>query len=361
MSRDTLRVGATLATIPRTDEACAIADMGRAASHDGSAAAQDAAGQSAAPRAAATHTRSATTLENEQVIRRASVPRFRSAVDLVGLDVCVKDRAGRFVPGLTARDFLIAEDNVLQRVAFFSSDDRSPLAVTLLIDRSASMTGTRLERATSAGLAFLQSLRSDDLVEVLAFNQRVDRPLPLSGDRIEAERALREITAEGTTGLFEAVLVGLRDLALARRQRTDYRFAMVVLSDGENTSSRLSIDDVLEDVQRSGVLIYSVSLHVDEKGRALPPLHQLSQLAYNTGGRIVSIQSLDQLAPLYQEIAAALRHLYRVGYHSSNTVRNGEWRRVVVQVVNDRDARVRTRPGYFAPREAAYPAVGERP
>ena len=286
-----------------------------------------------------------------QADSRAVAPRFRSGVGIVALDVCVKDREGMFIAGLAAEDFLILENNAPQKVALFSPEGRVPLAVALLIDRSASMAGTPLERAKAAGVAFVRSLSAEDLVEVVAFNERADRRLALSTDRAAAEAALDDLSASGSTGLLEAVLVALRDLGRAeQRLMTTYRYAIVLLSDGEDTSSRLPFEDVLEDVRRSGVLVYGISLRLDEKGRTLPPRHELSQLVNDSGGRAIAIDNLQQLAPVYEEIAAELRHLYRLGYVPTNQARDGAWRRVSVRLPGSQDARVRTRAGYYAPR-----------
>lgn len=290
--------------------------------------------------------------EEARTAQRTTPSLFRSGVDVVALDVCVKDRQGRLIPGLGPDDFIVLENNTPQELALFSPEGQVPLAVALLIDRSASMAGTRLEQAKAAGVAFLRSVSPEDLVEVIAFNERADRRFPLGTVGLEADQALADLSATGATGMFEAVLVALRDLAQAqRREATEYRYAIVVLSDGEDTISRLPFDDVLADVRRSGVIVYGISLRFDEKGRALPPLHELSQLANDSGGRVVSISGLEQLAPVYQEIAAELRHLYRLGYAPSNSQRDGAWRRISVRVLDNRDARVRTRAGYYAPRE----------
>lgn len=280
---------------------------------------------------------------------------------MVALDVCVKDRQGHPISGLAADDFLILDQSAPQKVAIFSPDGHVPLAVAVLLDRSNSMLGPRLERAKMAAAAFVRSLRPQDLVEVIAFDDIADRLFALGADHAAAERTIADVSVNGQTRLFEAVVVALRDLEHAQRARSaEYRNVIVILSDGEDTGSRLPFDVVLEDVRRSGVLVYGISLRTDERDRWLAPLRELAQLGYDTGGRAVAVRDLDSLAPVYEEIGAELRHLYRIGYVPSPVVRDGRWRSLSVRVARA-DARVRTRAGYYAPRPPRLVGHGPRP
>lgn len=276
--------------------------------------------------------------------------RFRSGVDLVALDVCVKGRDGHVIGDLGRDDFLVFEDGVPQPISLFVPDGRAPLAVTLVVDRSASMEGERLARAKAAAITFVETLKPHELVEVITFNDRAARPVPLGTDHQKAAEAIMDIEAGGSTGLFEAIAVGLHDLSrLPTRLDIDFRRALVVLSDGEDTSSRLAFEDLLDDARRSGVLIYAISLRTDERGRWLPAPYPLTGLAWHTGGRAVPVEDLSSLKLIYHEIAAELRQLYRVGYVPLRATRDGSWRSIAVRV-RDRNAQVRTRAGYFAPR-----------
>ena len=290
-------------------------------------------------------------------------PKFSSGVDLVALDVCVKDRDGRFIPGLTADEFLVLDNNRLRTIEFFSADGRVPLTVVMLVDRSASMADGKLERAKAAARTFIQALRPGDLLEVITFGDRSERRLAFSTDRAAAEQAIDELSAEGATALFESLAIALRDLEQARRrQAIDYRQAIIILSDGEDTRSVLTFDDLLEDARRSGVLIYGLSLRADEKGRALPTPRTLLQLAHDTGGRAVAVEDRETLGAVYEEIGAELRHLYRVAFApAANTPHDGSWRRISVRVRDHGDVRVRTRAGYYAPRKPARIRQGLQP
>ena len=280
----------------------------------------------------------------------AERPQFESGVDLVPLDVCVRNRDGRLTTDLKPEDFLILENNVPQEIVLFSAEGHIRLAVALLVDNSQSMAGPRLERARVAAADFMEILGSDDLVEVISFNERANLRYPLGTDREQAKLSLNAISAAGTTRLYEAVLVALRRLERAPRSRTvEFRNVMILLSDGEDTGSRLPFDDVLEDVRRSGVLVYTISLRTDAHDRVVAPRWQMAQLANDTGGRAVAVRDLANLTQIYQDIGAEIFHLYRVAYVPSAPVRDGSWRSVSVRVPT-KDLVVRTRSGYYAPR-----------
>ena len=279
----------------------------------------------------------------------ASAPRFRSGLDLVALDVCVTDREGRPVPSLNAADFLVVEDRMPQRLTFFSAEGEIPLTAVVLIDRSSCMRGLKLKRAKAAAITFLEHLRSEDVAEVMAFNQHAERVVPFGTALDAADGLVDAIQADGQTALFDSLLVAVHDLQARRRVNgAPHREALVVLSDGEDTASHVVFEDVLEDVQRAGVIVYRVSLRSDERDRALPPLREFAQLARDSGGRATAVRDVTMLDAVYADIAAELRHMYRLAYVPA-APSDGRWRPLTVRVLNP-DARVRTRTGYYSSR-----------
>lgn len=277
-------------------------------------------------------------------------PQFKGGINMVALDVCVKHRDGNPTQGLNPEDFLILENEVPQRIALFSTAGRVPLAVALLVDNSRSMFGEPLERAKVAGARFIDILRPDDLVEVLSFNERANLRYQLGADHDRAKASLDDILAVGATRLYETVLVAARDLERAQRKRTtEYRSVIIVLSDGEDTHSRLTFDDVLEEVRRSGVLVYTISLRTKHRDETDAPRWQMNLLAYDTGGRAVAIQDLKGLTKVYEDIHTELINLYRIGYVPSNAVHDGSWRAISIRLPSATLV-VRARSGYYAPR-----------
>jgi len=273
---------------------------------------------------------------------------FQSGVDLVALDVCVKNRDGHAATELKPEDFLVLENDVPQKISLFSADGHVPLAVSLVVDGSQSMLGARLERARAAAAGLIDVLRPDDLVEVMSFNDHATVRYPMGADHARAKSALGEISARGATALHAAVLLAVHSQAHARQNRSsDYRDVIVLLSDGENTDTHVTFDSLLDDVRRSGVLVYTISL-TDTHDRIAAPSWEMTQLAFDTGGLAVASRDPASLTGIYQEIAAELLHLYRLGYVPSPLAHDGSWRRLAVRVPAS-GVVVRTRSGYFAP------------
>lgn len=273
---------------------------------------------------------------------------FKSGVDLVSLDVCVRDPSGGFMADLAADDFLVLENGTPQRVLFVVPSDAVPLTVILLIDQSASMGGQKLARALEAVTQFLKLLGPKDQVAILAFNQRAVRVHAFGDDPARVPAALASLQATGMTALHDALLVAANDLVRARRGGPpETREAMIVLSDGEDTASLVGFEEVLPVLRRSGSLVYAVSLRADARGAWLGANWPLLAMARDTGGRALGVPRLAALPDLYREIDAEVRHLYRIGYVSADKRRDGQWRSVSVRVVS-RDARVHTRAGYYA-------------
>lgn len=278
-------------------------------------------------------------------------PRFTGGVDLVSLDVCVRDASGRFLSGLSRDDFLVLENGTPQPISFVMPAGAVPLRAVLLIDRSASMEGARLSRAVEAAGLFARLLGPDDQLEIIAFNDRAARVHAFGDDLQGVPAALASITADGRTSLYDALAVAANDLARARQNALpDIREVVIILSDGEDTASLVGFDEVLSLARRSGALVYTVSLREGAGGTWLGPSWPLLALAHDTGARALGASSLDLLPALYAEIDAEVRHLYRVGYISSDERRNGQWRTVSVRV-RPPVAHARTRAGYYAPRQ----------
>ena len=276
---------------------------------------------------------------------------FKAGIDLVSLDVCARTASGRFLADLTADDFLVLENGKPQRISFLMPSGVVPLTAVLLIDRSASMYGLKLERAVDAAAQFARLLGPDDRLEIIAFNHRAERVHAFADDPARVAVSLASIRSTGSTSLYDALLVGASDLVRARAGGLpETREVIIVLSDGDDTASLVGFDELLPVLRRSGALIYTLSLREGAKGEWLGASWPLLALARDTGARALGVPDLDALPRLYAEINSEVRHLYRIGYVSADDRRDGGWRTVSVRVLS-RDARVRTRAGYYAARE----------
>ena len=264
-----------------------------------------------------------------------SASQFTSGVNLVEVYASVTDGRGAAISGLKQTDFELRENGELQTISNFAAGD-VPLSVALALDRSFSMTGTRLSLAKSAAHAFLAELRPQDEAMVLAVGSQVDVAAPLSNDRAAQRAALNRLDAFGTTGLHDAIIRAIDDVQPAKGRR-----ALVLLSDGNDRYSQATTADALDRARRADVMIFPVAL-----GATRPPL--FAELATLTGGRSYHARDGAALADTLRTIARELRQQYLLGYTPTRTPVSGsnEWRSITV-TVNRPDAQVRARDGYL--------------
>jgi len=279
-------------------------------------------------------------------------PPFKAGVELVSLNVTVTDGTSKYVTDLERDDFAVYEDGVKQDVTFFNRTNL-PIALALLLDTSASMEA-KLPTAQEAAIGFARRLRPHDLGEVVDFDSRVTVLQGFTSDQQELETAIRKTSAGGSTSLYNAVYIALKDLkkVIAKNAEEIRRQAIVVLSDGEDTSSLLPFEEVLDLAKRSETAIYSIGLRSNEPGGGSKGFKEaefvLRQFSQETGGRAFFPNQLSDLTNTYGQIADELSSQYTVGYTSHNPRRDGAWRRVVVRV-NRPNLTARTKQGYFAP------------
>ena len=275
-------------------------------------------------------------------------PSFRSGVDVVSINVTVTDGRDRFVLDLGREDFLVYEDGVLQETTNFSRR-QLPIALALLMDTSASM-DERMTTAQEAAIGFSRRLRPEDLAEIIDFDSRVDILQTFTNSVDDLEDAIRQTSAGGSTSLYNALYISLRELKKAPLRVEDVRReAIVVLSDGEDTSSLVTFEEVLDLAKRSEATIYSIGLKTDDSGSGFREADfVLRQLAQESGGLAFFPDNDDDLAGIYDQISDELSSQYSLGYVSTNPLRNGQWRRIVVRV-NREEMVARTKQGYFGP------------
>jgi Ca-activated chloride channel family protein len=277
---------------------------------------------------------------------------FRAGVDLVSLAVTATDARQRYVADLDRNEFMIAENGVPQELAFFAKAG-IPLTLALLIDTSASMQH-KLSVAQEAATGFVRHITPADLAMVIDFDSTVQTPQSLTGDRAALENAIRRTTPGGSTVLYNAVYIALNELGkLPRAEATmPRRRAIIVLSDGDDTSSLVSFDEVLDLASRSDTAIYTIGLGPSDPitGGRSRAQSRLIRLARQTGGRAFFPRNIRDLAGVYGDIREELSNQYALAYESNSLSRDGQWRRVSVRV-NRPGIMVRTRPGYFAPRD----------
>jgi VWFA-related protein len=267
------------------------------------------------------------------------------------MNVTVTDGTTRYVTDLTAEDFNVFEDGVKQDVTFFNRTNL-PIALALLLDTSASME-SKLTTAQEAAIGFAKKLRPQDLAEVIDFDSRVVVLQTFTGGVADLEQAIRKTSAGGSTSMYNAVYIALKDLKKVVAKNVDEirRQAIVVLSDGEDTSSLL-LREVRDLAKRSETAIYTIGLKVDEGASSARGFKEaefvMRQFAQETGGRAFFPNQATDLNAIYGQIADELSSQYTVGYTSRNQRRDGSWRRIIVRTTRP-NLTARTKQGYFAP------------
>jgi Ca-activated chloride channel homolog len=259
-------------------------------------------------------------------------------VHVVQVSVLVRDDKGGFVKDLEARDFRLREDDVPQRLTHVANQD-TPLEVVMALDISASMAGAIDDVRTSAR-TFISALRERDALTILGFNDNI---FTVARRETQAEtrlRALDRLAPWGSTSLYDVIS---RGVSLLRQQAG--RKGLVVFSDGEDESSRLSFDVVEKELQSSDAVMYAVGLG---RGARMADLtRQLSRLADASGGRVVIAPDTSQLSGAFSDVVDELSHQYVLSYAPTNDKRDGTWRALTVEVPG-RDVRIRARQGYRA-------------
>jgi Ca-activated chloride channel family protein len=270
---------------------------------------------------------------------------------MVSLNVTVVDQQQHYLTDLEAKDFTILEDGAKQEITYFNRTTL-PIALSLLIDTSASM-DQRLTTAQDAAIGFARKLRPQDLAQIVDFDTRVEILQDFTADAPALEKAIRSTMAGGSTSMYNALYISLKELGKIRAKTDDdvRRRAVVVLSDGEDTSSLVTYEEVLDLAKRSATTIYTIGLQSRETALSKgfkEAEFVLRQLAQETGGRAFVPQRAEDLAGIYGVIADELASQYVLGYASTNQKRDGAWRRLNVQV-NRQGTTARTKRGYFAP------------
>ena len=283
-------------------------------------------------------------------VAHAQGQRIRSGVELVSLNVTVTDGSNKYVTDLTEQDFDVYEDGAKQNLTFFSRTQQ-PIALALLLDTSASM-DERMGIAQEAAIGFAKQLHKEDQAEVIDFDSQVRILQAFTNDAAALEKAIRQTTPNGSTSLYNALYIALKDLKKVKAETTSdiRRQVIVLLSDGDDTSSLIEFEQVLDLAKRSETVIYSIGLRQGEIARRefKEAEFVLKQLSSETGGRAYFPTDARELQKIYQSIWDELSSQYALAYSSGNPKRDGAWRRVQVRIARP-GLTARTKLGYYGP------------
>lgn len=259
-------------------------------------------------------------------------------VDLVELYTTVVDRGGRLIRGLKANDFTVREDGRSQDIVKFELVENLPLSLGIAIDTSGSMYSS-LGVAQRTAVEFLESMITPrDRAFAVAFADRPEMLMTRTSDVGAINDRLDDLVADGNTSLHDAIVT-----SLYYYRGVSGRRMLVLLSDGEDTSSSLRFPEALEYARRSGVAIYTIGLNIGRTDVSVRG--KLNKLAEETGGRSFFIRAAEELRGVYAEIEKELRSQYLVAYESDQGGDRGSYREVEVDVKGGYKAR--TIKGYY--------------
>lgn len=290
-------------------------------------------------RAIAYH-REGLTVEDAIITRKVTFGSFEE-VNRVILWVSVTDRDGEFVTDLDKERFTVLENGERQKILELVREER-PITMAILLDSSGSMR-EELEDVHVAAQSFVDTLRDEDRAMVIDFDDKVFLIQPLTSDRDALKASVSSTEAIGGTSLYDAIHATYRTL-----RGIEGRKAIVVLSDGDDSSSRFSFQRILQEAKADNTLIYTIGLGADlgASGRGV-----LRDFAEFTGGRPFFVRKAEDLADVYQRIAEELRSQFYLTYSTSVDSWDGRW--VKLDVSTDLAGHdVRARRGFFAVRSS---------
>jgi Ca-activated chloride channel family protein len=275
---------------------------------------------------------------SDQVVMRKLDSAYIEEVNNVLLWASVTDSGDHFVTGLAKEDFKVTENGVPQEILQFGPEER-PITMAILVDTSGSMRDA-MKEVHEAATSFVETLRPEDRAMVIEFDDKVYLIQDLTSDQKLLKEAITSSEALGGTSLYDALHAAFRKL-----KGIDGRKAVVILSDGEDTSSQFSYDRVLEEAKSQNLLIYGIGLG-SGWGQG-PRRGVMKEFTDVTGGRAHFVGKASELGDVYQKIAEELRRQYFVAYQTENKNWDGRWIKIGVEMKKP-DLKVRARRGYFA-------------
>ena len=275
------------------------------------------------------------TVEDAIITRKVTFSAFEQ-VNRVILWVTVTDKDDNLITDLTQEQFRVYEDGDPQKIIDFYPEDRK-ITMAILVDTSGSMLD-KMSEVHKASASFVETLRPEDQALVIDFDDKVFLIQDLTNDHKELQTAITSTKPMGQTSIYDALHASYRKIG-----KIDGRKAIILLSDGEDTSSLFSFDRVLEEAKGNNTMIYTIGLgsRIDRG--------VLKRFASFTGGRAFFVEDASELAEVYARIAAELRTQYYLTYSTDNDEWDGRWIKIKVDAP-DTDLRIRARRGYFAVR-----------
>lgn len=289
---------------------------------------------------------------------------IRIDTDLVTLTATIVSERGRYVANLKQRDFAIYEDGVKQEVAYFNTSDKVPISLGVLFDTSGSMVD-KIEGVRDAVEHFVKSVAPGDEIFLIRFSSDADLVQDFTDDRRRILRAIDRLEPRGSTALYDAIVMGLDRVGNGKHRKR----ALMLLTDGNDTSSRIKLNDAVGLASEFEVIIYALGIGHGERGsfghgghgggiifgrqnNDTVDMNVLRAFADATGGEAFFLENAhkagrDLVDEAALQVADELKQQYTLGYYPTNTRKDGSFRKIKVEVSN-KSLRVRAKRGYYA-------------
>ncbi len=283
---------------------------------------------------------------SDTVILKRVILNYAVQVNRVILYATARSKGGdgpRFATDLTVQDLVLEEDGEPQEIIDFYVEKR-PVTLALILDSSGSMQ-TALGTVHAAASQFVNSLEEEDRALVIDFDEKVYLLQDITADKGDLTEAITSTQALGGTALYDALYASYRKL-----RGIDGRKAIILLTDGDDTSSKFSFKRILDEAKLSDLIIYPIGLGTSVLDIDLRRVLKL--LAEETGGRPYFPNKVEELQGVYEEIALELKSQYYLTYEPTSTVWDGRWRKIKMTAPG-KGVEIRTRRGYYAVRKGS--------
>jgi Ca-activated chloride channel family protein len=285
-------------------------------------------------------------------------PTFKVDTRLVELPVTVLNKDGKLITDLQQKSFKVFENGVEQPIKLFRHED-VPISLGIIIDNSGSMREKR-PRVNEAALTLVQASNPEDEAFVVNFNDDfyLDLDKDFSNSIPELKEALERIDSRGSTALYDAIIGSLDHLKKASKDKR----VLLIVTDGEDNTSRNSLEKTIREIQRTNTVIYTIGLLGDEtkKGKSKAK-KALQQIAQASGGLAFFPENVEDVHNICEQVAHDIRNQYTLGYYPTNERNDGSYRTVQVEVIPPRGRGklvARTRNGYYSPGGAPQSTSG---
>lgn len=289
---------------------------------------------------------------------------IRIDTDLVMLNATVTNDRGRFVANLKQSDFSVYEDGVKQQLEYFNTGDREPISLGIIFDTSGSMVD-KIDGVRDAVEHFVKAVTPGDEIFLIQFSNHADLVQDFTDDRRRILRAIDRLEPRGSTALYDAIVMGLDRVGNGKHRKR----ALMLLTDGNDTSSRIKLNDAVGLASEFEVIIYALGLGHGERGsfghgghgggiifgrqnNDTVDMNVLRAFADATGGEAFFLENAhkagrDLVDEAALQVADELKQQYTLGYYPTNTRKDGSFRKIRVEVSN-KSLRVRAKRGYYA-------------